>query len=103
MKIRKNLIFVTIALVDNALLIILLVPVSRFKLQSEIQKIIETGCSGLNNTQRYVTIPSDLPQGVPVDDMFGMEKNFDFLLTTIHLFVEQEPFINVPMNLDKNF
>ena len=79
------------------------VPVSRSELQSEIQKIIETGCSGLNKGQLFTQVPSDLPQGVPVDDMFGMEKNFESLLTTLDLFIEQEPISNVPMNLDVNF
>ena len=35
--------------------------------------------------------------------MFLIEKNFESLLSTIVLFIEQEPFSNVPMNLDVNF
>jgi hypothetical protein len=46
---------------------------------------------------------SEKPLAVPADNMFFIEKNFDFLLPTIDLFINQEPFSNVAMNLEVNF
>ena len=45
---------------------------------------------------------SDLLHGED-DGMFLKNKNFDCLLSTVILFIEQEPFTNVSMNLDVNF
>ena len=40
---------------------------------------------------------------VPEDEKFSVEKNFESLLSTIILFLEQDTFLNAPMNLDVNF
>ena len=45
---------------------------------------------------------SDVHQVVPVED-FLLKDNFKSLLPTIVLFIEQEPYSNVSMNLDVNF
>ena len=56
---------------------------------------------GLGNTA-----PKDIshvPPTVPVQNMYLSEKNFELLIPTMVLFIEQDPFYNTPMNLDVNF
>ena len=84
------------------------VPVSQTVLESDIQSLIMKACSEISSRQRsHAKAPHkdtpDIPQAVTADDMLLIEKNFDSLLSTIVLFIEQEAFSNVPMNLDVNF
>ena len=46
---------------------------------------------------------ADITEDVPVEESFHIERNFDSLFSTIILFLEQEPYTSVPMNLDVNF
>jgi hypothetical protein len=46
---------------------------------------------------------SDVHQAVPVEDFLLKDNDFKYLLPTIVLFIEQELYSNVSMNLDVNF
>ena len=91
-----------------ALLIKTFVLVSCTQLQSEIQAIIKDACLGIAKRQHGqgnaapIEI-SDTPLSVSVQNMYSSEKNFNSLIPTIVLFIEQDPFYNAPMNLDVNF
>jgi hypothetical protein len=45
----------------------------------------------------------DLPQVLPNDKMFHIQSKFESCLPTVVLFIDQDPFTNVAMNLDVNF
>lgn len=45
----------------------------------------------------------NIPQAESVDSMMSEERNFESLLSTLVLFIDQEPFSNVAMNLEVNF
>ena len=83
------------------------VPVSQTKLESDIQSLITKACLEIsarrNQAKANPKNTPDTPQAVTADDMLLIEKNFDSLFSTIVLFIEQDPFSNVPMNLDVNF
>ena len=46
---------------------------------------------------------SDVHQTIPAEDFLLKQNDFKCLLPTDVLFIEQEPFSNVSMNLDVNF
>jgi len=83
------------------------IPVSCTKLQSNIQDLIKTGFASIatNQIQSKGNIKDnpDLPQVASSGDVFLLEDNFNSLLTSMILFVEQDPYSNVAMHLDVNF
>src|SRR5687767_11248129 len=83
-------------------------PVSQSKHQSEIQSLIKTACLELPATASKQSKAASKkspykPQTVATENKFQIEKNLYSLLSTIFLFIEQDPFFDVPMNLDVNF
>jgi hypothetical protein len=82
--------------------------VSQTQLQLAIQKVLKSAYAKIPFNQLHQSKAtsknnSEKPQAVPTDNVFFIEKNFDSLLPTIVLFINQEPFSNVAMNLDVNF
>src|SRR5688500_6429417 len=77
----------------------------RTELQTEIQTQIKKTMSDVSNRQKKTTPKdtSDTFQAEKLDEIFQVDENFHSFLSTIVLFIEQEPFSNVPMNLDVNF
>ena len=87
---------------------ILFVLVTCCTLQKSIDDIIVTGFQNVHHEKiESVLIPmkklSDIPESVLEDPFFHIDKHFDSYLSTIVLFLEQEPFFNVAMHLDVNF
>ena len=81
---------------------------SQTQLQSNIQSCIqETSKEIYANKSNWVKTaqkdPSDLSDSSPLDQMFIIDKKFNSLFSTIALFIKQEPFSNVSMNLNANF
>ena len=76
-----------------------------FTLQKNIDEIIETGFQN-HEKMESALIPmkklSGIPEVVPDDPFFDIDKNFDSYLSTIVMFLEQEPYYNVAMHLDVN-
>lgn len=84
------------------------VSVSQTDLQSKIQKLIikaciETAPGPCSQAKTNIKYTSNTPKAVLLNKIIQVEKNFDSLFSTIILFIEQEPFSNVPMNLEVNF
>ena len=82
--------------------------VPRTELQSKIQGKIEKACSQNTSRQSKATKSSstDSSNNLNIesyDDFFDVQKNFESILPTIMLFLEQEPLFNTAMNLDVNF
>src|SRR5687768_4932745 len=85
----------------------MLVSNSRSNLESNLQSLIMEACCALwcKSDQEQATPKDtfDVHHAVPVEDFLLKENEFKSLLPTVVLFIEQEPFSNVLMNLDVNF
>src|SRR5687767_15318538 len=83
-------------------------PDSQNKRQSEIQSLIKAAClefpvTANKQTKATMKKSTDKLPTVDTENKLQIESNFYCLLSAIFLFVEQEPFYHVPMNLDVNF
>ena len=92
---------------DHNAVLIIFSPGSWTDLESKIQSLIKEACDMLwPKRVQYQATPKDtpdIPQDVPVKDFLSINDDFKSLLSTIVLFLEQEPFSSVSMNLDVNF
>src|SRR5687767_2211830 len=83
------------------------VPDSQYDLESNMQSLImEAYCALWPKSGQDQATPkdtSDVYQTIPVEDFLLKENEFKSLHPTIVLFIEQEPYSNVSMNLDVNF
>jgi hypothetical protein len=86
----------------------LIVPDSQIELQSKIQALVKDATKEVySNKWNWLKASpkdySDIFDENSAKDIFIIRKIFESLLSTIVLFIEQEPFTNVPMNLNTNF
>ena len=73
-----------------------------------MQKLIKTTCDTISaRLKKKPKGPTketpSTPQTKGTENMFQIENNFESMISTIILFIEQEPFSNVLMNLNVNF
>ena len=76
------------------------------KLRFEIENEVKKGFSKWLELQtKLQTTSQDGPPHTSIEgnNMFLLEENFKCLLSTIILFLEQDNYFNVPLNLDVNF
>ncbi len=106
-KIRNFLVFVTGLIIpaDAVLLTNAFLPDTCVLLQAEIQTLIKTAVLDLATKSQNKTSmeTSEKLSTAETESKFWKEHNFETHLSTVTLFIEQEPFLHVPMNLDVNF
>ena len=77
------------------------------KAQSDIQELNKEACLKVSTkehvqTQLFTKDASNSPQADSSQDLYQIEKIFESHLSTIVLFIDQDPYFNVAMNLDVN-